>query len=185
MSAQTGIQTSLEIFINAVQSIWGPLSSEMVAGCHRYMEQIARTADAEPWVAALHRDRPESRELHRSQAHGYLLLAHAEQAGLYRPPHDHGRSWGIYAVQQGEIEMATYLRVHAADGRVRLVRRDVTRLGPGQAKVFLPGDIHDTRCLSEPALLLRFTERDLKAADQDGPPMRRYVERDGVWTDAA
>jgi hypothetical protein len=56
---------------------------------------------------------------------------------------------------------------------------------PGQTKVFLPGDIHDTRCVSGPALLFRFTERDLKKEDQEERMVTRYVERDGVWAEGA
>ena len=33
--------------------------------------------------------------------------------------------------------------------------------------VYLPGDIHDTRCVTGPALLFRFTERDLKREDKE------------------
>ncbi|MEY4576598.1 MAG: hypothetical protein RL701_1301, partial [Pseudomonadota bacterium] len=65
---------------------------------------------------------------------------------------------------------------------VRLVKRDATPLRAGEARVYLPGDIHDTRCVSGPSLLFRFTERDLKKEDQEAHQVTRYVERDGVWT---
>jgi hypothetical protein len=48
-------------------------------------------------------------------------------------------------------------------------------------QVYLPGDIHDTRCVSGPALLYRFTERDLKKEDVVEHRIVRYVERNGVW----
>nr|MBK7068597.1 hypothetical protein [Deltaproteobacteria bacterium] len=111
-----------------------------------------------------------------------MLLAHTEDAGLYRPPHDHGRGWVIYAVQQGEIEMGTYARVVGTGGEVQLVKRDSTLVRAGQVKVFLPGDIHDTRCITGPALLFRFTERDLKKEDKEEHRVTRYVQQDGVWT---
>jgi hypothetical protein len=88
----------------------------------------------------------------------------------------------IYALQHGEMEIATYARVEDSDGRVQLVQRDSTLLRPGEARVYLPGDIHDTRCLSGPSLLFRFTERDLKKEDQEAHRITRYVERNGVWT---
>jgi hypothetical protein len=50
-------------------------------------------------------------------------------------------------------------------------------------KVFLPGDIHDTRCTSGPALLLRFTERDLRKEDKVEHRVTRYVAKDGGWTE--
>src|SRR5260370_33755236 len=157
---------SLEASIESVRSIWGPLSSELAAGCRHHLEELLKAPATETWLAALHRDAPEYKELYRDQAHGFVLLAHTEYAGLYRPPHDHGRGWVIYAVQQGEIEMATYVRVQGPDGSVQLVKRDATLVRPGQAKLFLPGDTHDTRCMTGPALLFRFTDRDLKKEDR-------------------
>ena len=81
--------------------------------------------------------------------------------------------------------MATYVRMQDPDGAARLVKRDATLVRAGQAKVFLPGDIHDTRCVTGPALLFRFTERDLKKEDKEERKVTRYVERDGVWTEKA
>ena len=178
------VKDSLETFIEGVRTVWAPLSSELVASCRQYSEALLNADAAEDWLAALHRDAPAYQELYRDPAHGFVLLAHAEYAGLYRPPHDHGRGWVIYAVQQGEIEMATYVRIESPDGKVRLVKRDATLVRAGQVKVFLPGDIHDTRCMTGPALLFRFTERDLKKEDKEGR-VTRYFERDGVWTDKA
>ena len=51
----------------------------------------------------------------------------------------------------------------------------------GEARIYLPGDIHDTRCLDEPSLLFRFTARDLKS-EEEARLITRYVERDGAWT---
>jgi hypothetical protein len=88
-------------------------------------------------------------------------------------------------MQRGEIEMGTYGRIQDPGGRVRLVKRDATLMRAGQVQVYLPGDIHDTRCLSPTALLLRFTERDLKAEDRQEHQVTRYVDQGGVWTPAA
>ena len=175
-------KNSLEEFIEGVRQIWGPLTSEVVAGCRQHLEELVKAPSTEEWLAALHRDAPAYNELYRDPAHGFVLLAHTEPAGLYRPPHDHGRGWVIYAIQQGEIEMGTYARIEAPDGRVKLVKRDSTLVRPGQVQVYLPGDIHDTRCISGPALLFRFTERDLKKEDTEVQRVTRYVERDGGWT---
>ena len=85
-------------------------------------------------------------------------------------------------MQRGEIEMRTYARIENPDGSVNLVQRDSTLVRPGQVQVYLPGDIHDTRCVSGPALLFRFTERDLKQEDKVEHRVTRYIERDGAWT---
>jgi hypothetical protein len=88
----------------------------------------------------------------------------------------------IYALQRGEMEIGTYGRVQDGDGGVRLVKRDVSLLRAGEARVYLPGDIHDTRCTAGPSLLFRFTDRDLKKEDQEAHRVTRYVARHGVWT---
>jgi hypothetical protein len=71
--------------------------------------------------------------------------------------------------------------VEHADGQIRLVKRDASSLRAGEARIYLPGDIHDTRCVSGPSLLFRFSDRDLKKEDQEGR-LTRYVLRNGIWT---
>ncbi len=175
-------KNTLEESMAAVSIIWGPLTTELVEASRLHIELLAKTSPDEPWLAELLRDQPASRELYRDPAHGFVLLAHVEKTGLYRLPHDHGRGWVIYAVQQGESEMGTYGRVEGEDGRVRLVKRNATLVKPGMAQVYLPGDIHDTLCVAGPALLFRFTERDLKTEDLVEHKVTRYVQKDGVWT---
>jgi hypothetical protein len=175
-------KNSLEKFTERTSSIWGPLSTEVVAGCRRLLEELVKAPVTEEWLAALHREAPAYDEMYRDRTHGFMLLAHTEPNGLYRPPHDHGRGWVMYAVQQGEIEMGTYARIQDPDSSVKLVKRNAMLVCPGDVQVYLPGDIHDTRCMSGPALLFRFTERDLKIEDKVEHRVTRYVERDGVWT---
>ena len=175
---------SLETSMAGMRSIWGPLSTDVIAGAREQMQRLVRATEGEDWLAQLHRARPPTEELYRDPEHGFVLLAHTEAPGLYRPPHDHGRSWVIYAVQQGEVEMGTYARVQAPDGTVRLVRRGSTVVRPGDVQVYLPGDIHDTRCLNGPALLFRFTERDLRKEDKEEGRVTRYVACEGAWAPA-
>jgi len=175
-------RNTFDTSIEGIRSVWRPLSTEVIAGCRRNLEALLEAPATEDWLAALHKEGPATKELYRDPKDGFVLLAHTEYAGLYRPPHDHGRGWVIYAIQQGEIEMGTYGRVKDDDGRIHLVKRNSTLVRPGQVQVYLPGDIHDTRCISGPALLFRFTERDLKKEDKEEHRVTRYVERDGVWT---
>jgi hypothetical protein len=175
-------RNTFDTSIEGIKSAWGPLSTEVVAACRGHLEDLLKAPATEDWLAALHRQAPANQELYRDSTHGFVLLAHTEPVGLYRSPHDHGRGWVIYAIQQGEIEMGTYGRVEEPGGSVRLVKRGSTRVRPGQVQVYLPGDIHDTLCMTGPALLFRFTERDLKREDQEERRVTRYVERDGVWT---
>ena len=173
---------TLDASMRGIHSVWGPLSTEVVTGCRRHLEDLVQAPATEEWLAALRREGPANKELHRDPSYGYVLLGHTEHEGLYRPPHDHGRGWVIYALQHGEIEMGTYARIEEPDGSIRLVKRNSTLVRPGQVQVYLPGDIHDTRCVTGPALLFRFTERDLKKEDQEEHRVTRYVERDGAWT---
>lgn len=175
-------KTALETFINDVRSDWGPLTRDVAAACGRHLAALLQAPETEAWLADLHAKPPLSKTLYRDPDHGFMLLAHAEPAGLYRPPHDHGRNWVIYGVQRGESEMGTYGRFDGDDGTPRLVKRNATLVRPGQVQVYLPGDIHDTRCVTGPALLLRFTERDLKVEDAEGHRITRYVEGNGAWT---
>ncbi len=135
------------------------------------MAQLLAAPASEAWLAALHTDAPESRELYRDKTEDFLLLAHTEQTGSYRAPHDHGRGWVIYAVQRGEMEMTTYRRVHDLHGNAHIVKRESFVLRAGEVRVFLPGDIHDTRCTAGPLTLFRFTSRDFKKED-----VTRYPE---------
>lgn len=171
---------SLQRFTESVGAEWGPLTSELVTKIRDRMDELLDAPSTEDWLSALQEEAAETRELHRDPAHGFLLLAHVESPGLYRPPHDHGTGWVIYAVQRGETEMGTYARVQDARGKVRLVKRDSSVVRAGQIRVYLPGDIHDTRCTAGPLLLYRFTSCDLKKEN-----VTRYAQRDGVWTDGA
>lgn len=173
---------ALTTFIENTRAAFGPLTTAMIASVRAQLQQLTLAPSSERWLQVLHEQAPASRELYRDSTHGFVLFAHSEPTDLYRPPHDHGRGWVIYALQRGEMEIGTYARVEGANGRVRLVQRDVTPLRVGEARVYLPGDIHDTRCVSGPSLLFRFTERDLKQEDQEAHRVTRYVARDGVWT---
>ena len=124
-------RNTLETSIEGIRTAWGPLSSEVVAACKRHLEDLLKAPDTEDWLSSLHSEAPASKALHRDPTHGFILLAHAESAGLYRPPHDHGRAWVIYAVQQGEIEMGTYARIEKPDGSAKLVKRNSTPVRPG------------------------------------------------------
>ena len=174
--------SALDRFASNVAEAWAPISSELVATCRSALAELTSADPAEEWLASLAEEKPASRELHRDAVHGFMLLAHTENQGLYRPPHDHGRAWVLYGVQSGALEVRTYAKVLGPDGRPRLVLRDESLLRPGEARAYLPGDIHDTRCVSESALLFRFTERDLRHEDQVEGQVTRFVQQDAMWT---
>jgi hypothetical protein len=172
---------SLDKFIAGVRSGWAPISTSVVAKCRQHLAELTLAGPAEQWLAELQVEQPAARELHRDPVHGFMLLAHFEKRERYRTPHDHGRAWVVYGVQSGELEVGTFAKVADQHGKVSLVRRDMHVLRPGEARAYLPGDIHDTRCLTETALLFRFTERDLRHEDVVEHKLTRFVQRDGVW----
>jgi hypothetical protein len=170
---------SLERFVTAVRADWGPISTTLVARCRAHLDVLTASDPGENWLAGLLAERPATRELHREPG-GFMLLAHAEQQSLYRPPHDHGRAWVVYGVQSGTLEIGSYVRVEDPRGQ-KLVLRETVVLRPGEARIYLPGDIHDTRCLTKDALVFRFTERDLRHEDQVERRVTRFFERGGEW----
>lgn len=174
-------ETALDLFAGRVRDSWGPLTSELVAQCAVRLAELLRAPASEQWLADLCHERPESRELYRDPVHGFVLLAHTEADGRYRAPHDHGTSWVIYGVLRGAMEMGTYGRVDGVDGEPRLVKRGSTLVRPGEVQVYLPGDIHDTVCVSGPAIQFRFTARDLRRETT----MVRYTDIGGTWVAAA
>lgn len=179
------MRTSLDIFTHAMHERWSPLSSALVEAGRQRLETLLRASPDEAWLGDLHRQAPPSRELYRDAKHGFVLLAHMEPGGTHRPPHDHGRSWVLYGVQDGEMEMTTYARLDDPVGGVRLVKRETRIVRPGEVQVYLPGDIHETRCLTRSALLFRFSERDLKVEDQREHRVTRYHRVGENWTAGA
>lgn len=176
------MHSTLNDVVATVQAAWGPLSSDLVGAARQALARLAQAPPDEPWLARLIAEASPGEELHRDAQHGFVLLAHTEADGLYRPPHDHGRAWVVYAVQHGEIEIRTFVRMQTSDGGVTLVQRDATVLRAGEALAYLPGDIHDTRCLTPTALLYRFTERDLRHEDRVEGRLTRYPAPGDGWT---
>jgi hypothetical protein len=158
---------ALDRFIHGVRSIWGPPSTEVIAASQQLLNEFTKVPVTEEWLAELNGIQG-SKELYRDPKHGFLLLAHVEKEGLYRKPHDHGTGWVIYAVQHGEMEMGTYGRLINPKGELEVIRRELYRVHAGESRVYLPGDIHDTRCISESVLMFRFTSCDLKKEAQEG-----------------
>lgn len=152
----------LQKFIESMQQIWGPLDSSLITKSQLLFEELLRDPNFDI------KDLQGKHKLYQDLKHGFMLLAHTEEQDLYRPPHDHGDGWVIYGVKSGEIEMGSYKRLRDVNSEPRLVRRNKEQLKQGDSRVYLPGDIHDTKCLSESVLMLRFTSCDLSKEKQQG-----------------
>jgi hypothetical protein len=112
-------------------------------------------------------------ELYRDSELGFILNAYSEIKGNYRIPHNHGNGWVIYSVMEGAVEMGNYFNWEKSPGRSQLVLKDKSILNSGDVKIYYPGYIHDTKCLSEIALILRLTSCDLKIEETEGR-MKRF-----------
>ena len=113
-------------------------------------------------------------ELYKDNEHGFILYAYSEQKDTYRRPHNHGRGWVVYAVVSGEIEMGNYINWIKTDEISNLMLKNSEIIRSGQAKIYYPGEIHDTRCISENAIILRLTSCDLRVEDMEGRMLRFY-----------
>lgn len=166
-------QNSLTKFIESMRKIWGPLDSDLVLKSQILLEELIKASVSESWLQELQHDFEGSRELYRDPTHGFVLLAHREKKDLYRVPHDHGDGWVIYSVYFGEMEMGAFARIQGANDGFKIVRREKYRVHAGESRVYLPGDIHETKCISDSVLMLRLTSLDVKEEQRAGR-MRRY-----------
>jgi hypothetical protein len=167
-------KSGLETFIANVKKHWSGLNTETVEAVRQLLVDLTKSSTDEPWLKEIIEQRPAAKELYRDTENGFILLAHSEEKGLYRHPHNHGAGWVFYAVQSGEIAMTTFKQITSANGNTRLVSRGADVMTSGQCRVFLPGDIHDTKCLSEGFIQYRLTSTDFKKEIQEGR-MIRYV----------
>jgi predicted metal-dependent enzyme (double-stranded beta helix superfamily) len=155
----------LEQYLKNVQATWDrfggrPQAAEAI---RQAMEELfAATPADQDWALALLEERPRAKELYRDPERGFIQMGHFHTAGHATPPHDHGPGWVVYGVYRGELEISTYQPVQGVPDRLRLNQAE--RLGPGQARVYLPGTIHATRTLNpDGAVVFRFLSLDLNA----------------------
>ncbi|WP_233520580.1 hypothetical protein [Flocculibacter collagenilyticus] len=162
------IKHSLRHFITEIAQCWSGLNSETVSKSRALLSELAKAPSTEPWLVQLHEKKEESIELYRDEVHGFILLAHVERQGKYRVPHNHGAGWVLYAIQHGRMAMSTYSSVTNQSGKTHLVSRGEELITVGGCKAFLPGDIHDTECLSDYVLMFRLTSCDFKKEKSEG-----------------
>lgn len=112
-------------------------------------------------------------ELYRDKELNFVLTIYSEKNGTYRLPHNHGNGWVIYSVVEGLMEMGNYINWIKPTGQSHLILKDKINLKSGDVKIYYPGDIHDTKCISENAIILRLTSCDLKTEESEGR-MKRF-----------
>lgn len=121
------------------------------------------------------RTAPARRELYRSHAFGYRVIAITWGTGQSSPIHDHADTWGIEAVLHGELEVVDFRSVREYEALSELVPSGQHRLRAGQVISLLPPhDLHACRNVGTrgPAVSLHVYGRHLEE-------VRSYVHLDG------
>ena len=161
-------KNGLETFVTNVTKHWSGLNTETVVAVRQLLVDLTTTPSDETWLNEIVHERPAAKELYRDPQHGFILMAHSEEIGLYRQPHNHGAGWVFYAVYSGEIAMTTYKQITSSRGKTALVSRGSDVIAGKQCRVFLPGDIHDPYCMTEGFVQFRLTSSDFKKEIQEG-----------------
>jgi predicted metal-dependent enzyme (double-stranded beta helix superfamily) len=115
------------------------------------------------------------RELYRSPAFGYRVLAITWGPGQASAIHDHADTWGVEAVLRGELEVVDFRSLRQYEALSELVPSGQHRLGAGEVIGLLPPhDLHACRNVAtrDVAVTLHVYGRDLGE-------VRRYVHVEG------
>ncbi|MFS1524004.1 hypothetical protein ACL7TT_07800 [Microbulbifer sp. 2304DJ12-6] len=161
-------ENALDSGIAGLCKSWTGLNSDTIIQCRAVLARLAASSRSESWLAELHERKAPTAELYRDPERGFILLAHVETQGLYRNPHNHGDGWVFYALQHGAVEMSTYGQFKEQVNGEGLVSRGAYTMKAGDCSAFLPGDIHDTLCLSEYSLMFRLTSCDFSVEKRAG-----------------
>ena len=78
------------------------------------------------------------RELYRSPAHGYSVVAMTWGPGQGTPLHDHSGLWCVEGVWHGELEITQYELLEQAGERFRFRAAGGMQAGPGSAGSLIP-----------------------------------------------
>lgn len=95
---------------------------------------------------------------------GFLLMCSIQRPGQDNLPHDHGTSWVVYGVYKGAIEQTkwrwSYPETDRTSPEIKPLESWVQQ--PGDIAFFLPGEIHNTRCVDDNrALVIRLEGQKL------------------------
>lgn len=115
-------------------------------------------------------------ELHLDEEYGHPApgfvvkgsVTHPDESTGGSTPHDHGAAWVAYAVYRGRMEQYRYGWEYDEDARnPELTERDSFVQEPGDARFFLPGEIHRTNIVSEgPTWVVRIESQHTGSVDR-------------------
>lgn len=89
------------------------------------------------------------RELHRSEAHGYSVIAMTWGPGQGTLVHDHCGMWCVEGVLRGDIEIVQYELVAEMHPRYRFEQRGTINAGQGSAGSLIPP--HEYHTIANPS----------------------------------
>lgn len=167
------MRTRIENAVFELQDAWKNLTMESIYKIQTTMQTLARDQELVLKLQNETRNLLNGLELYRDKTEGFVMLTYSESQGTYRTPHNHGSAWVVYAVVTGLVEMGSYFEASSANKSNHLILKNREVLTAGDTQIYLPGEIHDTRCISENATILRLTSLDLKEEERAGR-MKRY-----------
>lgn len=162
------MNTKIDNVVNKLKNSWDSMDINSLEEIQRLIKELA--------LEGLDKSLDYSSkgiELYRDNELGFVLTAYSEIIDTYRIPHNHGDGWVIYCVVEGTVEMGNYFNWEKSTGRSQLILKDKIILNSGDVKIYYPSDIHDTKCLSQNALILRLTSCYLKVEEAEGR-MKRF-----------
>ena len=117
------------------------------------------------------------REIYRSQAHGYSVVAMTWGPGQGTPVHDHSGLWCVEGVWDGQLEITQYELLERDGDNFRFRAAGGMQAGPGSAGSLIPPhEYHSIRNASPDAVAV--------SVHIDKAPMEccsMFVPRDGEW----
>ena len=117
------------------------------------------------------------REIYRSQAHGYSVVAKTWGPGQGTPVHDHSGLWCVEGVWDGQLEITQYELLERDGDNFRFRAAGGMQAGPGSAGSLIPPhEYHSIRNASPDAVAVSV---HIYKAPMECCSM--FVPRDGEW----
>ena len=117
------------------------------------------------------------REIYRSQAHGYSVVAMTWGPGQGTPVHDHSGLWCVEGVWDGQLEITQYELLERDGDNFRFRAAGGMQAGPGSAGSLIPPhEYHSIRNASPDAVAVSV---HIYKAPMECCSM--FVPRDGEW----
>jgi len=136
----------------------GPAGKEAVRG---FVSKVLRDEDFIAQHLTSEQCRPR-KVLYEDPELGFCICGHVYEGAANGAPHDHGSSWAIYGVAQGDTEMTDWRIVKQAEGDAPNLVEPVKTyvMKPGDAHVYDVGAVHSPM-RAGPTKLVRIEGKNL------------------------